>query len=404
MTSDITNVDLRFLRKVRGVAPLSRYALSDDGVVVVALPDSMEVRTIHFARFDPSGKSRVEETYSVETLRKTDIAAGGGGIGITDDDLYLFRDSRKSRFLPDRRASYADIALCASGSRFITAFSDMLASGHAIAWGDIGGRALWTKDIAFPISRVAVDRQGASMAAAGETGDLIVLDSSRNTLVQFRHEMALRAVATVGASRTVFAGVGGVGAIDSEGRLVWFTELEGDPVELAVDAEARATAVLLRTDDKSGRLVFLSIDGLPTWEIDLDESRPTGLSFSANGRFAAVTLRDGSLCSYELSYGQRTSAPNASSQPLTEARSARESGNYQTALHLLRRFRSIGCPASHNYRGEPVRRRCRGAPSRAAPTLVRRGTLTRRGGARSRQWRGGRDAFSGSDRGGSAGP
>jgi len=62
---DITNVNLRFLRKVRGVAPLSRYAVAHDGSLIVSAPDEMEVRTFHLVRFDPAGKSQMIETYSV---------------------------------------------------------------------------------------------------------------------------------------------------------------------------------------------------------------------------------------------------------------------------------------------------------------------------------------------------
>src|SRR5437764_1080671 len=136
--AEITNVNLLFLRKARGVAPLSRYAAFDDGSLIASVPDEMEVRTFHIVRFDPQGRSQIQETYSVETLRRTEIAQNGSAYaGTTDDDLYLFKERRKSRFLPDRRASYADIALGVSGQRFAAAFSDLLASGYALALGDI---------------------------------------------------------------------------------------------------------------------------------------------------------------------------------------------------------------------------------------------------------------------------
>jgi tetratricopeptide (TPR) repeat protein len=334
--TDITNVNLLYLRKARGIAPLSRYAVQDDGSVVASVPDEMEVRTFHVVRFDTRGRSQIIETYNVETLRRTEIGASGQSyLGTTDDDLYLFRDSRKSRFLPDRRASYTDVALNASGQRFATAFCDMLASGHALALGDSNGRLLWTKDIAFPVARIAVDREGQFIAVGGENGDLVVLDAARNTRMRHLTEVPICAVATIGLERTVFAGGGGVGLVDTDGKLLWFAELLGDPLEIAMDQSGQTVAVLLRLDETSGRLVFLSADGLPTWDIDFDESRPTGISFSANGRFAAVSLRDGTLSVYELHFGERVAAADAE-QILSEARTAQDAGNLTAAVELLR--------------------------------------------------------------------
>jgi tetratricopeptide (TPR) repeat protein len=335
--ADITNVNLLYLRKVRGIAPLSRFAVQDDGSLVASVPDEMEVRTLHMVRYDGRGRAQIRETVAVETLRRIEIGQGEGSgtIGVTDDDLYLFRQTRKSRFLPDRRASYVDIALNETGQRFATVFADMLASGNAVAVGDIAGRLLWTKDIPFPVTRLAVDRGGDHIAVVGETGDLLLLDTARNTVLRHRQDAPLRAVATAGPSRTVVGGGGGIGAVDSDGNLVWFTELLGEPVDVALDAAGRTTAVLLRLDDMTGRLVLLSTDGLPTWDIDFEDSRPTGLSLSPDGRYCAVTLRDGTLAVYELHYGERLASASGD-QVRSEARTAREAGNYSAALELLR--------------------------------------------------------------------
>ncbi|HVK05923.1 MAG TPA: hypothetical protein VM490_20810, partial [Armatimonadaceae bacterium] len=129
---------------------------------------------------------------------------------------------------------------------------------------------------------------------------------------------------------------GGVGAVDGDGKLLWFTQIAGEIVEIGVDASARTVAVLVRFEDEtSGRLIFLSGDGLPTWDIDYEEIRPTGLSVSANGQFTAVTLRDGSLCVYELQYGDRLAAAD-SDQVLAEARAARAGeGSLVGAIDLL---------------------------------------------------------------------
>lgn len=335
--ADITNVNLVWLRKTRGVAPLGRYALQADGSLLASVPDDLEARTFHVARFDGvTGRSQIVQTYNVETLRKTEIGAGGQAfVGATDDDFYLFQAGRKSRFLADRRAAYTDIALDENGQRFAAALCDLLLNGNTIALGDIAGRLLWTKDIPFPVSRLAVDRDARHIAVAGETGDLLVLDAARNTVVSHRQEAALTAVATAGPDQTVFAGGGGVGAVDAASALLWFTEVQGEIIELATSGDGETIAALSRLDDTAGRLVFLSSDGLPTWDVDFDEARPTGLSLSLDGGRAAVTLRDGSISLFTLEYGQRLAGADPA-QVLEDARRALAAGNPKAAADLLR--------------------------------------------------------------------
>lgn len=345
--ADITNVDLVWLRRARGVAPLARFALQGDGSLLASVPDELEARTFHIARFDgATGRPQIAQTYNVETLRKTEIGTGGQHfVGATDDDFYLFANGRKSRFLSDRRASYTDIALGEAGQRFAAALCDLLLSGNSVALGDGGGvaatgggpaagRLLWTKDIAFPITRVALSRDARHLAVAGETGDLLLLDSARNTVWTHRQEAAITAVATTGPQRTVFAGGGGVGAVDEQGTLVWFTEVPGDVVEIATTDDANTTAALVRLDDSAGRLVFLSCDGLPTWDVDFDEARPTGLSLAADGSQAAVSLRDGALALYALEYGARE-ALIGGAQVLADAEAALAGNNPKAAVDLL---------------------------------------------------------------------
>ena len=340
--ADITNVNLVFLRKARGLAPLSRYAMQDDGTILVSVPDELEVRTFHLVRFSEQGRSRILQTYNVETLRKTEIAPDGSAfVGSTDDDLYLFRQERKTRFLPDRRASYTDISLGVDTARFATAFCDLLGAGHTVALGELGGRLLWTKDVAFPVNKVCIDRSAKFLAVAGETGDLALIDHTRTTVWNHRQDVPLLAVATTGPERTAFATggpaveAGGVGLVGGDGALLWFTELVGTPIELAINTPGTTVAVLLALDHASGRLVFLSEDGLPLWDIDFEDVRPTGLSLSPSGRFAAVSLRDGSLVTYELTFGERM-ASLSEEAALAEARAARDRGNVSTAAEVLR--------------------------------------------------------------------
>ncbi len=341
---EVRNVDLAYTRKARGTAPLSRFAVQDDGVTLVSVPDDMEVRSFHLVRFTATGKPTTLQTYSVETLRKTEIATTGETfIGSTDDDLYIFKDGKKSRFLSDRRANYSDIALSEAGNRFGTVFCDMLAAHHTAALGDHTGRTLWTKDLPFSATAVAISRDGTVIAIGAEEGDLWLLDNARNTLIKHRQEAPMQAVAVAGVNRIAFAGGGGAGFVSAEGQLLWFTEVVGEPVSVGVDTGARTVAVLVQTDTNEGRLVLLSGEnGLPVWEIDYEDSRPTGLSVSANGEFVGVSLRDGTLCVYKLFYGDRLAAADGDAV-LAEARAARSGeGSLLQAVALLQsRLQSV---------------------------------------------------------------
>ncbi|MGC4046892.1 MAG: hypothetical protein QM758_24115 [Armatimonas sp.] len=339
--ADIANVNLLFLRRLRGISPLSRYAVQPDGSLLVAVPDEMEARTSHIARIDSVGRSRVLDTFNVETLRKIEIGAQAERfLGTTEDDLYLFKESRKSRFLPDRRVSYTDVALAEDGSRFVCAFCDLMQSVSTLALGESGGRLLWHKDLNFEVRRVALSRSGEYLAVAGTSGEVVVLDSTRRTVLTHRQESAIEALATLGPERTAFAcrgdddNTGGVGCIGPDGGLLWFTELLGQPIELAMSATGGVVA-LLATDTTAGRLVFLSEDGLPVWDIDYDEARPTGLSLSPDGTQVAVTLRDGTLALYELQLSARLSLLS-NEIALAEATRTVESGNLGAALRQLR--------------------------------------------------------------------
>ena len=193
LSVEVRNVDLLYTRKARGAAPLSRFAVQDDGTLLASVPDEIETRAFHLVRFSATGKPSTLQTFSVETLRKTEIAVDGETfIGSTDDDLYVFKNDRKTRFLSDRRAGYADIALSESGNRFGAVFCDMLVAHYTVALGDSTGRTLWTKDLPFPASAVAITRDGSRLAIGGDNGDLWLLDSARNTLLKHRQEAAMR--------------------------------------------------------------------------------------------------------------------------------------------------------------------------------------------------------------------
>ena len=176
------NVNWRWHTRLRGLLPLSPHALAEDGTLLLVRPDELEARTYQVLQAEPGGVKE-QESLTVETVRRMVLSADlPVRIGITDDDLYLFREGRKSRFLPQRRVTYLDLALARHGRIFLTAFTDMMLAGQTLCLADDGGKLLWTKDLDAPISAVAIAADGRAVAAGLESGELILFDAGRTLL------------------------------------------------------------------------------------------------------------------------------------------------------------------------------------------------------------------------------
>src|SRR5690349_7116366 len=135
------NVNWRWHARFRGVLPLSPHALSDDGALLVVRPNELEVRRYQILQVSGQGAARAVNSVSVETVRQMYLTAEAPMlIGATDDNLYLFRDGRKSRFLPDRRVTYLSLALAREGGFFAAGFTDMMFAGQTLALVDAAGK------------------------------------------------------------------------------------------------------------------------------------------------------------------------------------------------------------------------------------------------------------------------
>src|SRR5262249_13546938 len=146
--------NLLWQRRCRGLLPFVANSLSDDGRALVIRPDELEARTYQVIDVSPDGQGKEVGALSVETVHKFEVVPSGEVLlGVTDDDISLFREGRKSRFLADRRVGYSDAALARDGRLFACAFSDMMFASHSVALGDVGGRLAWTKDMDAPVNR-----------------------------------------------------------------------------------------------------------------------------------------------------------------------------------------------------------------------------------------------------------
>ena len=110
------DVNWRWHSRYRGLLPLSPHAVADDGGLLFARPD--ELHTRQYQVFEVrDGIVTEHETLVVETVRQLPLTPHAPiRIGVTDDNLYLFREGRKSRFMAERRVSYLSVALAREGA------------------------------------------------------------------------------------------------------------------------------------------------------------------------------------------------------------------------------------------------------------------------------------------------
>ena len=304
-----TIADIRLLsqRKARGTYAIHPNAIGDDGALTVAVPDDYEVRVLHFTRHDSAERPSVVETVSVETLRSLQLSPDGAiGIGITDDDFYIFNDGRKSRFLTDRRLAYHSVAL-AGNTRFAYVASDLLMHGYAVGLGDSSNRLLWTKDLQQPTELVAISPSGKFIAVAGTAGELLILSDTRDILITIHS--GLYPISICIDNNATLAIVGRdmldnqvkTKVIDSTGDYKLVSDVDGEPCGVAVLPGGDIVAIPIFVDARSGKVVFVgNLDGVDDWELLIDAGCPTGITLSPCGAYLGVSTRDGSIYRFEV--------------------------------------------------------------------------------------------------------
>jgi tetratricopeptide (TPR) repeat protein len=306
------DVNLLWQKRFRGLLPLAAGALADDGSLTFVRPDELEARTYQIVGADAGGRLEIRGTLSVETVTKIALAPGGDSlIGATDDDLYLFREGRKSRLMPGRRLTFDDVALARDGLRFVVAFADMMFAAHTVALCDMSGKIAWTKDLDVPVTRVAISGEGRHLVVGSEPGRVFGFDAGRTLVYESVLDLPIAALgmSETGAACVVGATDGSLAGLDEEGGIVWRASVGLPVIDTALSGDG-SYAFAVAGDATGGLLVGIASGdaggdvGTPVWEHEL-ESRPTGVAVSPNGRFLAVSLADGRLMTFALDPQER---------------------------------------------------------------------------------------------------
>lgn len=306
MTS-IADIRLLSQRKARGTYAIHPNAISDEGMLTVAVPDDYEVRVLHFTRHDSSDRPTVVNTVSVETLRQLQLSPDGSvAIGITDDDFYIFNNGRKTRFLTDRRLAYHSVAL-AGGNRFAYVASDILMHGYAVGLGDTSNRLLWTKDLQQPTELIAISPNGKFIALAGSAGEILILSDARDTLVTVHSGLFPISICidndatTAVVGRDMFANQIKTKVIDASGDYSLIAEIDGEPCGIAVLPGGNIVAIPTAVDARSGKIIFAGVgQGVDDWELLVDVGCPSGISLSPCGEYLGISTRDGAIYRFEV--------------------------------------------------------------------------------------------------------
>jgi tetratricopeptide (TPR) repeat protein len=337
----LRTVNLIWERRYRGTYPVARYALSDEGTVALALPRPLETRAYDLTHLRSDGGAEVQAGFAVETLLKLEVTPlASDFIGMTADDLYLFRAGSKSRFLGERHISYVDATLSADGQRVVVGFADMAGTSYALALGDISGRVAWTREVSATFSVGALARDGTQFAFGTEEGILRMVDAQRRDVWQFTQEEPVRALACSATGATTAYGTAGgvVALLDAEGARRWEARLRGEIRALALSGDgALCTALVASAEDSSTEIVCLVGEGQVGWEYEV-ERRLVGLSLSANGRYLATGARDGTATVYEIVPGEAQSGSSATlpdSGARARAEAQAQEGDLEGALRTL---------------------------------------------------------------------
>jgi tetratricopeptide (TPR) repeat protein len=295
-----TSVNLLWQDRFRGLLPVVAHTLSAEGSALLVRPDELENRTYQVLAVAPDGAASELTAISVERLYKVEVVPDGRMlVGMTNDNIYVFREGRKVRLMSERHVACTDVALAPQTGWFYCALADPLSATNTLAFGDANGRIGWTRGMPSAINRVAITTDGRVVASGAQDGQLLVLESTRSMLWEFALGEPITALALPASGARPVAGsdAGTVAAMDEDGGVRWRASLGLPIVGLAVDGEAEFAAVIA-SDGVTHLLTCLGPGGAPLWEYELD-SRPTGTSLSPNARYLAVSCANGSVMGFD---------------------------------------------------------------------------------------------------------
>jgi tetratricopeptide (TPR) repeat protein len=334
------SVNLLWQHRFRGLLSVAHHSVAEDGRVLLIKPDDFEHRTYQLLDVQATGEVTELGAISVETVYKFDGLPGGRLVlGMTSDDIYIFRDGRKARFMPDRRVTYTDVHVAPVNGWFACSFSDPIFSVHGIAMGDANARLGWTRDLNSTPNRVAITSDGRVVVAGMQDGRLLAMDHLRAPLWECHQNEPITAVSLPDTGPRPVAGtaLGTVMALDEDGGFRWRTPTGGTVLDVDTDSDARWAAALV-SHEGLHRVMCFGPDGAPVWEYDL-EHQPNGVALSPNGRFLLISCVNGTVSLFGVDFTR--AAPRVGGRrdfDFQTAQAAAAAGDLTAAREILSRL------------------------------------------------------------------
>lgn len=309
-------------------------SVADDGSSLLVRPDEFEHRTYQLLRADVDGGSHEVGALALETVRQ--IAARPDArliLARTHESLYLFRDGKKARFMPETRAQYVDCALATDTGWFIAAYCDPLGSAHSLAFGDASGRVGWTRECPEPVAAVGISADGSRIAMATTDGDLEILDPMRQVQARVALGSPVTALCMGKAGCELVVGLQSeeLVRVDNAGRLTWRMPISGIALSIAGGDHFERIAVGLRTGESEFAILILDSSGVCRWESPC-AIEPRGAASSPAGRHFVFSFANGEARCLEWDPVAEPE-PESAPEQLVAARSLAAAGKLAEALH-----------------------------------------------------------------------
>ena len=335
--NQLNTASLLLNKKIKGHLPVTGLAVSDDGSVLITIPDQYQSRLYHQVCISASGETEEIDSFSVEKPSSTDCSANGRiFIAITTDDVYVFREGAKTRFFPDRRENYSSVSISASGDLFAIGAADMIVSGYSVTLARTANGPIWTKTLPLSVTKVQVSDDASRILVGTDEGTALMLDNTRDQIWELEGDDSITAVAlTKGAELSIVGTESGViQAIGPVGNRLWQIEGIGPVIDCAVSGDGKLIGAV-RMPSEGGLVEFLCGDGTHVLDYEL-ASRIVSVACSPNGRYAALSCEDGTLQVLDIILAPEKIRSSESAQSLHgEVVSDIELGDYDAAMQKL---------------------------------------------------------------------
>ncbi len=338
----IRTVNLLWERKARGAYPASPHSLANDGTVLRALPRPLESRAYDLSRVAPNESVQTGGYFSAETLMKLDIAGDADtALGMTADDIYLFRNGGKTRFMGDQQYNYLDAALDAGGRTLAVSYCDVAGTHFGLVCGNTSGRVAWRRESEAAIAAVSVSRDGDFIVYGAEDGAIACVSAGMSDIWNFEQAEPIRAVAISEDGNFAAYGTadGAVGLIEGGGARRWEARFPGEIAALALSGDGGLCAVIVHPKEggAGAKLACLTENGQIGWEYGADK-RLLRVSVSPNGLYVAAGSRDGTATVYEIVPSELTGQSVSAAQEEAAAQRAEKlekGGDLPGAIQVL---------------------------------------------------------------------